>query len=99
MNPTLSKAVRFLGLALSALPLLPWPMFLAAGAMPPPGGWASQGFFGLFVLFTMAYPLAFVAAVKVSKRSGPLAIVSVLPFAMFVILGIVSGALAELLGG
>lgn len=99
MNRTVSKAVRFLGLALSALPLLPWPMFLAAGVMAPPGDRAGEGLFGAFVLFTMAYPLAFFAALKISKRSHALAIVSVVPFAMFNTLGVVSGALAGMLRG
>ncbi len=81
-----------------------WPFFLIAGAMPPDGGWSKEGLFGIFVLFTMFYPIFLLVASWLSRRlvnhpTGSVAAIAIaaLPFAIFVALVIATGVINQLL--
>jgi hypothetical protein len=104
MTPDLASKLRTSALVLSALPILLWPFFLIAGAMPPDGGWLKEGLFGIFVYFTMLYP-AFVLAARwlsfrlASRSVGSVVVVltAALPFIVFSILVVATGVITDLL--
>ena len=104
MNLMPSKVLRLGALGLSAAPLILWPGFLIAGAMPPQGGWGREGWFGVFVYFSLLYPAFFFGFQWLSKRTNlaarPLlpSLIALVPFIMFVALLIGSGTLSLLLG-
>lgn len=104
MTPDLASKLRTSALVFSSLPILLWPFFLIAGAMPPDGGWLKEGLFGIFVYFTILYP-AFVLAARwlsfrlASRSAGSVVVVLIaaLPFIVFSILVFATGVITDLL--
>lgn len=104
MTPEFVSKLRTSALVLSSLPILLWPFFLIAGAMPPDGGWLKEGLFGIFVYFTMLYPAFVLAARWLSFRLASRSVSSVvvilsaaLPLMVFSILVVASGVITDLL--